>query len=126
MIKVNPVGPVCHTGADTCFEEKNVSRREYSTETDSFLYRLEQIIIDRRKNPKENSHTSKLFKKGIKKIAQKIGEEATELALEAVDNKKDNIKEEAADLLYHLLVLLAAKKIKFYEIVDVLEHRHRK
>jgi phosphoribosyl-ATP pyrophosphohydrolase/phosphoribosyl-AMP cyclohydrolase len=126
LIKVIPVGPVCHTGADTCFEEKNVPMHKFVQEKDSFLYCLEQIIKDRKKNPIENSHTSKLFKKGIKKIAQKIGEEATELALEAVDNKIDNIKQEAADLLYHILVLLAAKKIKFDEIVEVLEQRHKK
>ncbi|MDQ6757458.1 MAG: bifunctional phosphoribosyl-AMP cyclohydrolase/phosphoribosyl-ATP diphosphatase HisIE, partial [Bacteroidota bacterium] len=98
LIKAKPDGPVCHTGSDTCFNEKNIS--------DSFLYKLEKIIAERKNSPTENSYTSSLFKKGINKIAQKVGEEAVELVIEAKDNNKENFLNEAADLLFHYLILL--------------------
>ena len=91
LIKVNPLGPVCHTGADTCFNEKN--------EGSNFLLQLEKIIADRKDNPSDESYTSSLFKKGINKIAQKVGEEAVELVIEAKDNNDHLFKDEAADLL---------------------------
>ncbi|MBC7423012.1 MAG: bifunctional phosphoribosyl-AMP cyclohydrolase/phosphoribosyl-ATP diphosphatase HisIE, partial [Ferruginibacter sp.] len=87
LIKVNPVGPVCHTGADTCFNEKN--------EANDFLFKLEKIIADRKNNPTETSYTSSLFKKGINKIAQKVGEEAVEIVIEAKDNNDELFKGEA-------------------------------
>ena len=118
LIKVNPVGPVCHTGADTCFSEKN--------EGSAFLHQLESVIIDRKLNPDESSYTSSLFKKGINKIAQKVGEEAVEIVIEAKDDNKDLFLGEAADLLYHYLVLLAAKDIKLDEVLDLLKGRHQK
>ena len=118
LIKVNPVGPVCHTGADTCFCEKN--------EGSAFLHQLESVIIDRKLNPDESSYTSSLFKKGINKIAQKVGEEAVEIVIEAKDDNKDLFLGEAADLLYHYLVLLAAKDIKLDEVLDLLKGRHQK
>ena len=118
LIKVNPVGPVCHTGADTCFSEKN--------EGSAFLHQLESVIIDRKLNPDESSYTSSLFKKGINKIAQKVGEEAVEIVIEAKDDNKDLFLGEAADLLYHYLVLLAAKDIKLDEVLDLLKERHQK
>ena len=118
LIKVNPVGPVCHTGADTCFTEKN--------EGSAFLHQLESVIIDRKLNPDESSYTSSLFKKGINKIAQKVGEEAVEIVIEAKDDNKDLFLGEAADLLYHYLVLLAAKDIKLDEVLDLLKGRHQK
>lgn len=118
LIKVNPVGPVCHTGADTCFSEKN--------EGSVFLHQLESVIIDRKLNPDESSYTSSLFKKGINKIAQKVGEEAVEIVIEAKDDNKDLFLGEAADLLYHYLVLLAAKDIKLDEVLDLLKKRHQK
>ena len=97
LIKVEPVGPVCHTGADTCWSEKN--------STANFLFELEKIIVDRKNNPSEKSYTSSLFEKGINKIAQKVGEEAVELVIEAKDNDADLFKNEAADLLFHYLIL---------------------
>ena len=118
LIKVNPVGPVCHTGADTCFSEKN--------EGSAFMHQLESVIIDRKLNPDESSYTSSLFKKGINKIAQKVGEEAVEIVIEAKDDNKDLFLGEAADLLYHYLVLLAAKDIKLDEVLDLLKGRHQK
>lgn len=116
LIKVTPVGPVCHTGADTCFVEKN--------ESDNFLFDLEQIIIDRKNNPTDASYTASLFKKGINKIAQKVGEEAIELVIEAKDDDAHLFKEEAADLMFHYLILLQAKGFGLNDIVDVLRKRH--
>ncbi len=117
LVKVNPVGPVCHTGADTCFEETN--------RTDNFLLHLESVIQDRRDNPSSKSYTTSLFKKGINKVAQKVGEEAIELVIEAKDNDKDLFMGEAADLMYHYLVLLAAKNYTLAEVIEVLKNRHK-
>jgi phosphoribosyl-ATP pyrophosphohydrolase/phosphoribosyl-AMP cyclohydrolase len=119
LIKAEPVGPVCHTGNDTCFKEENIA-------TESFLYQLENIIRDRKNNPSAKSYTSSLFKKGLRKIAQKVGEEATEVVIDAIDNQDDLLKEEISDLLYHLLVLLAEKDISLSEIETVLAVRHSK
>ena len=116
LIKVDPAGPVCHTGADTCWNEKNVS--------DNFLEKLENIIAERKNNPDEKSYTSSLFEKGINKIAQKVGEEAVELIIEAKDDQVDLFKGEAADLLFHYLILLQAKGFKLNDIIKVLESRH--
>lgn len=118
LIKANPSGPVCHTGSDTCFNEKN--------EPADFLRKLEQIIEDRKNTPTEKSYTSSLFAKGINKIAQKVGEEATELIIEAKDNNDELFKNEAADLLYHLLILLQAKGFKLSDVENILEKRHQK
>jgi len=118
LIKVNPVGPVCHTGADTCWGEKNSNS--------NFLFQLEKIIADRKNNPSEKSYTSSLFEKGINKIAQKVGEEAVELVIEAKDNDADLFKNEAADLLFHYLILLQAKGHSLTEIQDILISRHQK
>jgi phosphoribosyl-ATP pyrophosphohydrolase/phosphoribosyl-AMP cyclohydrolase len=117
LVKVKPVGPVCHTGADTCFEEVN--------QTDNFLLHLQGVIQNRRDNPSEKSYTTSLFKKGINKVAQKVGEEAVELVIEAKDNDKDLFLGEAADLMYHYLVLLAAKNYRLEDVIDVLEKRHK-
>lgn len=118
LIKATPAGPVCHTGADTCFAEKNIS--------DDFLYSLEQIIRDRKNNPVENSYTASLFKKGMNTIAQKVGEETVELIIEAKDNDEQKFKNEAADLLFHYLVLLSAKEFVLKDVVDILRVRHLK
>ena len=117
LIKANPVGPVCHTGADTCWNEENKS--------DNFLLQLECIIEDRKNNPSEKSYTSSLFAKGINKVAQKVGEEAVELVIEAKDNNADLFKNEAADLLYHYLILLQAKDCRLQDIIDILAERHK-
>ena len=115
LIKVRPHGPVCHTGADTCFEEKNQL---------PFFEHLQQIVRNYKKNPKDGSYTSLLFGKGINKIAQKVGEEAVELIIEAKDSNMDLFKNECADLLYHLLVLLEEKETSFDEIIEILKERH--
>jgi len=119
LIKANPIGPVCHTGNDTCFNEIN------SADLD-FLNYLEKVIQDRQINPRAGSYTNQLFDAGIKKIAQKVGEEATELVIDAVDGDINRIKEEAADLLYHLLVLLVNREIALKDVISVLEKRHKK
>jgi phosphoribosyl-ATP pyrophosphohydrolase/phosphoribosyl-AMP cyclohydrolase len=116
LIKVDPVGEVCHTGADTCFDEKN--------EGDAFLFHLEKVIQDRKNNPTEKSYTSSLFKKGINKIAQKVGEEAVEIVIEAKDDNDDLFLGEAADLMYHYLILLAAKDKNLEDVIEVLRGRH--
>jgi phosphoribosyl-AMP cyclohydrolase / phosphoribosyl-ATP pyrophosphohydrolase len=118
LIKVIPLGPVCHTGADTCWNEKN--------ENSDFLTRLGNIIQDRKNNPKENSYISGLFKKGINKITQKMGEEAVELVIEAKDQNENLFMNEAADLLFHYLILLEAKGHNLKEVTDVLQVRHDK
>jgi phosphoribosyl-AMP cyclohydrolase / phosphoribosyl-ATP pyrophosphohydrolase len=118
LIKANPTGPVCHTGADTCFNEKNTSN--------DFLFELEKIISDRKNNPSERSYTSDLFAKGINKVAQKVGEEATELVIEAKDDNKELFLGEAADLLFHYLILLKAKNFELQDVISVLKKRHTK
>lgn len=119
LIKANPKGVTCHTGADTCFFEKN-------TQTDyDFLTKLITTIKSRKEEESEQSYTSSLFKKGINKIAQKVGEEAVEVVIEAKDNNDDLFKNEAADLFFHYLVLLEAKNISFTEIIEVLKQRHK-
>lgn len=117
LIKAKPVGAVCHTGADTCFNEIN--------ESENFLFELEKVISDRKENPCENSYTSKLFAKGINKIAQKVGEEAVETVIEAKDKNDELFKNEAADLLFHLLILLAEKNVKLKEVLEVLKDRRK-
>lgn len=116
LIKVNPAGPVCHTGNDTCFNEVN---------TVFTLEKLEIIITDRKNNPSGTSYTSSLFDKGINKIAQKVGEEAVELIIESKDNDKEKFLGEAADLLFHYLVLLQAKGFKLRDVEGVLASRHK-
>lgn len=119
LIKALPLGPTCHTGNDTCWDEKN--RNDYG-----FLSKLEDTIQDRWGNPTDKSYTSSLFAKGINKIAQKVGEEAVELIIEAKDNNDDAFLDEAADLLYHFMVLLKAKEFKFDDVINVLVKRHFK
>ena len=117
LIKVKPVGAVCHTGSDTCWDEKN--------ESNDFLLQLEKIIVDRKNNPSEKSYISQLFSKGINKIAQKLGEEAVELVIEAKDDNDDLFKNEAADLLFHYLILLQAKGFSLNNVTEVLQKRHQ-
>jgi phosphoribosyl-AMP cyclohydrolase / phosphoribosyl-ATP pyrophosphohydrolase len=117
LIKANPVGPVCHTGADTCWNEPNTSN--------DFLSALEKIIADRKNNPSDKSYTSSLFTKGINKVAQKVGEEAVELVIESKDDNKELFLGEAADLLFHYLILLQAKGFELKDVVKVLKERHK-
>lgn len=114
VLKVNPSGPVCHTGSQNCFNDD--TRK-------GFVYALEQTISQRIDGNKEGSYTNYLFNKGINKVAQKVGEEAVELIIEAKDNNDELFKGEAADLLYHLLILLKAKNMKFEDIESVLYKR---
>lgn len=116
LVKVIPKGPVCHTGADTCFNESN---------DDWNLKSLENVISDRKNNPKNSSYTSKLFESGINKIAQKVGEEAVELVIEAKDNNQERFQNEAADLLFHFLILLSAKNSNLDEVIKVLKGRNK-
>jgi phosphoribosyl-ATP pyrophosphohydrolase/phosphoribosyl-AMP cyclohydrolase len=117
LIKANPTGPVCHTGQDTCFNE--INRTDYS-----FIHALESIIRDRKNNPIATSYTNKLLTAGIKKITQKVGEESTEAIIEALTGDRERLKEETADLVYHLLVMLCSCDIPFSEVEKVLEERH--
>lgn len=119
LIMVRPAGPVCHTGSDTCFDEENDAR------TPLFLDYLTEVIRQRRGQPKETSYTASLFAKGLNKIAQKVGEEAVEVVIEAKDENKDLFLNEAADLLFHLMVLLEAKQTSLREVIGVLETRHK-
>jgi phosphoribosyl-ATP pyrophosphohydrolase/phosphoribosyl-AMP cyclohydrolase len=117
LIKVSPAGPVCHTGTASCFGDESVK---------GFIYKLESIINQRIKNNIVESYTNKLYKKGINKVAQKVGEEAVELVIEAKDDNPHLFKNEAADLLYHLLILLKIKGVNLESIEEVLKERHRK
>jgi phosphoribosyl-ATP pyrophosphohydrolase/phosphoribosyl-AMP cyclohydrolase len=123
LAKAEPVGPVCHTGADTCWDE--INPRLHGNNHD-FLAQLEQIIQQRRQAPPEESYVASLFKKGLNKIAQKVGEEAVEVVIEAKDNDADLFKNESADLLFHYLILLNAKGFSLQDIIAVLQERHAK
>jgi phosphoribosyl-ATP pyrophosphohydrolase/phosphoribosyl-AMP cyclohydrolase len=116
LIMVDPAGPVCHTGTISCFGDNTPK---------GFLYKLEQIINQRINDDALDSYTNKLYKKGINKVAQKVGEEAVELVIEAKDENIDLFKNEAADLLYHVLILLKAKDINLQDIEEVLQIRHK-
>lgn len=118
LIKAKPDGNVCHTGAETCFNEEN--------EGNDFLRALEKIIEGRKKHPVSGSYTSTLFKEGINRMAQKVGEEAIELVIESKDNNAKLFLNEAADLMFHYLVLLQAKNKSLQNVIDVLEKRHKK
>jgi phosphoribosyl-ATP pyrophosphohydrolase/phosphoribosyl-AMP cyclohydrolase len=117
LIKARPAGPTCHTGSTSCFGDETAK---------GFLYELEHVISQRIDDNIEESYTNKLFKKGINKVAQKVGEEAVELVIEAKDDNIDLFKNEGADLLYHLLILLKAKGVSLQDIEEVLQKRHTK
>lgn len=114
LIKVEPAGPTCHTGSTSCFKEETAK---------GFLYQLEAVIHERIDQNIAESYTNKLYKKGINKVAQKVGEEAVELVIESKDDNDSLFKNEAADLLYHFLILLKAKGFTFEEIEKVLSKR---
>lgn len=118
LFKVSPLGPVCHTGADTCWNEVNAS--------DDFLQHLESIIELRKNSSDENSYVRSLFNKGINKIAQKVGEEAVEVIIEAKDNDDDKFLNESADLLFHYLLLLNSKGFNLAHVKNILKQRHQK
>ena len=119
LIQVNPVGPTCHTGSDTCWQEDNVSNY-------GFLSKLENTIQERKENAtSEKSYVASLFEKGINKMAQKVGEEAVEVVIEAKDNNDDLFLSESADLLFHYLILLQAKGFQLNDVVNVLKNREK-
>ena len=119
LIEVNPQGPTCHKGTDTCWNEAN--KQHFG-----FITKLENTIEDRIKNAdSKKSYVASLFEKGINKVAQKVGEEAVEVVIEAKDNNDNLFLNESADLLFHYLMLLQAKGFKLKDIVKVLEERHK-
>ena len=118
LIKAEPLGPTCHTGADTCWSERNHS--------DNFLFYLEDIIKLRKNSTVESSYVKQLFAKGINKIAQKVGEEAVEMVIEAKDSNDELFLNESADLLFHYLLLLNAKGHNLQDVINVLTKRHSK
>lgn len=146
LVFARPVGPVCHTGNRTCFDlpartDPTHADADFNAPVtpiaadeigggDTFstgkfdLKVLEEIVLDRKNHPKEGSYTNHLFNSGINKVAQKVGEEAVELVIEAKDDNDDLFRGEAADLLYHFLVLLSAKNIRLEEVYKVLKNRH--
>lgn len=115
LIKVRPAGPVCHTGSTSCFGDETAK---------GFVYKLEQIINQRIEDDSPDSYTNKLYRKGINKVAQKVGEEAVELVIESKDDNIDLFKNEAADLIYHLLILLKTRGIDLQTVEEVLKERH--
>ncbi len=117
LIKAKPHGPVCHTGSDTCFNEDNSLGIE-------FLLELQELIHHRKQEMPEGSYTTRLFSEGINRIAQKVGEEAVELVIESKDQDDDRFLSEAADLVYHLLVLLSARELGIADVARALEKRH--
>ncbi|MEP7257126.1 MAG: bifunctional phosphoribosyl-AMP cyclohydrolase/phosphoribosyl-ATP diphosphatase HisIE [Flavitalea sp.] len=118
LIKVQPLGPVCHTGSDTCFNETNPSM--------DFLFELEKVIDSRKAGTDEKSYVKQLFSRGINKIAQKVGEEAVEMVIEAKDDNEELFLGEAADLLFHYLLLLNAKGYNLQSVISILQKRHSK
>ncbi|HLV42094.1 MAG TPA: bifunctional phosphoribosyl-AMP cyclohydrolase/phosphoribosyl-ATP diphosphatase HisIE [Brumimicrobium sp.] len=116
LIKAIPAGPTCHTGTTSCFKEETAK---------GFLYTLESVIHQRIDENDETSYTNQLFRRGINKVAQKVGEEAVELVIEAKDDNADLFKNEAADLMYHYLILLKAKGYKLEDIEKVLKERNK-
>ena len=131
LVKVNPAGPACHTGSDTCWGESNIA---YGTEAvtpvtpieSGFIRELEEIIISRKNGDVNSSYTAKLFEGGSRRIAKKLGEESAELIIEAMDNRDDLFLEEAADLLYHYLVLVQNRGFALADVENILRVRHKK
>lgn len=118
LIKATPVGPVCHTGTDTCFNEKNV-------EDILFLKLLQNFIEKRRQEMPEGSYTTTLFNKGVNRMAQKVGEEAVETVIEATNGTEEGFIYEASDLIYHLIVLCTSKGLRIEDLAKELKKRHK-
>ncbi|RKQ49281.1 phosphoribosyl-ATP pyrophosphatase /phosphoribosyl-AMP cyclohydrolase [Roseivirga pacifica] len=118
LVKVNPEGPTCHTGTDTCWQEENKNDLQ-------FLGYLTDVIKERRQLPTDESYVARLFSKGINKVAQKVGEEAVEVVIEAKDNDDKLFLDESADLLFHYMMLLEAKGFSLSDVVSILKERHK-
>ena len=117
LVKANPLGPTCHTGQDTCWDEKN--------EEKDFLFTLQNFLERRKNDSPEESYTARLISRGINKVAQKVGEEAVELVIESKDNNEELFLNEAADLMYHYIVLLIAKGYGLEDVINILKERHK-
>jgi phosphoribosyl-ATP pyrophosphohydrolase/phosphoribosyl-AMP cyclohydrolase len=127
LVQVKPKGPACHTGAVSCFTEGVVTERAASSLADyQILQSLEKLIIEREKERPEGAYTTYLFEKGVDKILKKVGEEASEVIIAAKNRDKEELKWEAADLLYHLQVLLVEQGLPFKEVLKTLEERHKR
>jgi phosphoribosyl-AMP cyclohydrolase / phosphoribosyl-ATP pyrophosphohydrolase len=127
LVLVEPKGPACHTGAVSCFTEGVVTERTTSSLGDyQILQTLERLIIEREKDRPEGAYTTYLFEKGVDKILKKVGEEASEVIIAAKNRDKEELKWEAADLLYHLQVLLVEQGLPFKEVLKTLEERHKR
>ena len=128
LIRVNPHGPVCHTGTLSCFADEAVRQAvaagEKETRTEGFIRELEQVIRQRHRDMPEGSYTTSLFKDGLNRIAQKVGEEALETVIEAVNGTDDRLVYEASDMFYHLIVLLTAKGLRIERVAEELRERH--
>lgn len=118
LVKVNPVGPTCHTGSDTCWDEENKSNLQ-------FLSHLTEVIKERKQKSPDESYVASLFAKGINKVAQKVGEEAVEVVIEAKDNDENLFLNESADLLFHYMMLLEIKGYTLSDVVNILKERHK-
>jgi phosphoribosyl-ATP pyrophosphohydrolase/phosphoribosyl-AMP cyclohydrolase len=127
LVLVEPKGPACHTGAVSCFTEGVVTERTTSSLADyQILQSLERLILEREKDRPEGAYTTYLFEKGVDKILKKVGEEASEVIIAAKNRDKEELKWEAADLLYHLQVLLVEQGLPFKEVLKTLEERHKR
>lgn len=118
LVKAEPVGPTCHTGTDTCWGEENKEQ--------DFLFLLQHYLQKRKNDSPDQSYTARLISRGINKVAQKVGEEAVELVIEAKDDNEELFLNEAADLMYHYIVLLIAKGYGLEDVTKILEERHKK
>ena len=124
LISADPSGPVCHTGSASCFYTAVYDNEQYEKFDPGMLFKLYEIVRERKNNPKEGSYTNYLFDSGIDKILKKVGEESAETIIAAKNNSKEEIIYEASDLLYHLIVLLNHSGVEFEEILKALEERH--
>jgi len=120
LVLAMPQGPTCHVGTETCWHDNNANSPQLA-----FLYDLEQVIKSREGADPKSSYTASLFAKGVKRIAQKVGEEGVESALAAMAGDREELKNEAADLLFHLLVLLRSQKLELADVIAILKQRHR-
>lgn len=120
LIMALPAGPTCHEGTETCWHDNNANSPQLS-----FLYDLEQVIASREGADPKSSYTASLFARGVKRIAQKVGEEGVESALAAMAGDKEELANEAADLIFHLLVLLRSQKLALNDVIKVLQDRHK-
>ena len=129
LVRVNPIGPTCHTGTDTCWGEENTPIDNGQLTMDNanpllFLSELQSFIDKRKQQMPEGSYTTSLFNKGINKIAQKVGEEALETVIEATNGTSEHLVYEASDLLYHLIVMLTEKGLRIEDVAEELHKRH--